>query len=78
MVIWSLIIWSAYISAFEAGQYRTFRECDAIGSVQSLGLRNIVGPGKLYWTCKQQGRFIPQYFPPPPASQSQFADAETD
>lgn len=57
MSAWVLILWGMYVPAFEAGYYTTYERCEAAGVVQSFGLRDSYGPGKLYWTCKQQDNF---------------------
>jgi hypothetical protein len=51
MTVWYLIMWSAVVSPFEAGQYQTQERCENAAIAQTVGLRHLV-QGKLHWRCE--------------------------
>jgi hypothetical protein len=52
MMIWFLVLWSASVPPFEAGQYQTYERCEAAAAVQVIALRGVYGPGRLKWMCR--------------------------
>lgn len=54
MYVWVLILWSAWVPPFYAGEYcfECYDRCEASAAVQTVALRGKFGPGKLQWRCE--------------------------
>jgi hypothetical protein len=41
MTIWFLVMWSATVSPFDAGQYQSVERCEMAAKMQVVGLRHL-------------------------------------
>jgi hypothetical protein len=52
MAVYFLVMWTATVPPFIAGEYQTIDRCEAAAVVQRVGLRHLAGPHRLHWRCE--------------------------